>query len=132
MGPSGIERPIVRDSRIVGWCADWKDRKYPLDMAGFGFNAALLSEITGDLWAYQGHGGETKFVERLIGSADRLELLCNNCRDVTSGATSSRLVETARLDRVLDPPPAPAFMAKIKSRFPENLADGRKTLALRS
>ena len=69
-------------SRIVGWSADWKGgRKYPVDMAGFGFNAALLSEITGDLWAYRGRGGETEFIERLIGSADQLELLCNNCRD---------------------------------------------------
>ena len=52
-----------------------------MDMAGFGFNAALLAEITGDLWAYRGRGGETEFIERLIGSADQLELLCNNCRD---------------------------------------------------
>lgn len=81
LGRSGIERPVVRGSRIVGWSADWRDRKYPVDMAGFGFNAALLSEMTGDLWAYRGRGGETEFIERLIGSADQLELLCNNCRD---------------------------------------------------
>ena len=48
---------------------------------GLWVQRALLSEMTGDLWAYRGRGGETEFIERLIGSADQLELLCNNCRD---------------------------------------------------
>ena len=53
----------------------------PVDMAAFGFNAALLAGMSGDPWTYQGRGGETEFIERLIGSADELELLCNDARD---------------------------------------------------
>ncbi len=81
LGPWGIERPIVRGGRVAAWSADWKRRKYPVDMAGFGFNAELLSGMAGDLWAYQGPGGESEFIERLINSPDELEFLCNDCRD---------------------------------------------------
>jgi hypothetical protein len=117
LGPSGIERPVVRGSRIVGWSADWKGRKYPVDMAGFGFNAALLFEMTGDLWAYQGRGGETEFIERLIGLADQPELLCNDCRDCYAWhdlpiGWSTRLGLIAYLVRRR----APAFMRRKLNR----------------
>jgi len=80
LGRWGIERPIVRDGRIVRWSADWKRRKYPVDMAGFAFNAELLSNIAGELWTYPGRGGESEFIETLIHSPDELEFLCNDCR----------------------------------------------------
>jgi glycosyl transferase family 43 len=80
MGPWGIERPIVRGGRIVRWSADWKRRTYPVDMAGFAFNAELLSNTTGELWTYPGRGGESEFIEILIRSPDELEFLCNDCR----------------------------------------------------
>jgi hypothetical protein len=81
LGPWGIERPVVRDGRLTRWSADWKRRKYPVDMAGFAFNAALLYEKEGDLWTYRGRGGESEFIERLIASPDELEFVCNDCRD---------------------------------------------------
>ena len=80
LGRWGIERPIVRDGRIVRWSADWKRRKYPVDMAGFAFNAELLSNIAGELWTYPSRGGESEFIETLIHSPDELEFLCNDCR----------------------------------------------------
>ncbi len=83
LGPTGIERPIVRDGRIISWDADWQSRKYPIDTAGFAFNAKLLFDVIGDLWPYQSgsRGGETEFIESLINSPDELECLCNDCRD---------------------------------------------------
>jgi glycosyl transferase family 43 len=81
LGPWGIERPIINQGRIVGWDADWKSRMYPVDMAGFGFNAELLAGLSGDLWAHRGDSGESQFIERLVGSANELEILCNDCRD---------------------------------------------------
>jgi Glycosyltransferase family 43 len=80
MGPWGIERPIIRGGRIVKWSADWKTRTYPVDMAGYAFNAQLLSNIAGELWTYPGRGGESEFIETLIRSPDELEFLCNDCR----------------------------------------------------
>jgi hypothetical protein len=81
LGPSGIERPIVHQGKIVGWDADWTSRIYPVDMAGLGFNAALLSELSGDAWPHRGLGGESEFIERVVSSADELEILCNDCRE---------------------------------------------------
>ena len=81
LGPWGIERPIVRNGRSMRWSADWRDRKYPVDMAGFAFNSELLYEKIGDLWKWDGPGGETELVESLIDSPDELEFLCNDCRD---------------------------------------------------
>jgi hypothetical protein len=81
LGPWGVERPIIRDGRLIRWSADWKRRKYPVDMAGFAFNAGLLHDVEGDLWTYQRRGGESEFIERLIASPDALEFLCNGCRD---------------------------------------------------
>lgn len=79
LGPFGIERPILQGGRIVGWSAHWKSRRFPLDMAAFAFDAALLRAIPGPIWTYTGRGGETEFLERLIGSADKLEILCDGC-----------------------------------------------------
>ena len=80
LGPRGIERPIVRGGRIAGWSAHWKSRRYPLDMAGFAFNAGLLQKFTGPIWTFETRGGETEFLERLIASPDELEILCDGCR----------------------------------------------------
>ena len=80
LGPFGIERPILQGGRIVGWSAHWKSRRFPLDMAAFAFDATLLRAIPGPIWTYTARGGETEFLERLIGSADQLEILCDGCR----------------------------------------------------
>jgi hypothetical protein len=81
LGPWGIERPIVRNGRLVRWSADWRVRKYPVDMAGFAFSSELLYETIGDVWKRKGRAGETEFIESLIDSSDELEFLCNDCRD---------------------------------------------------
>ncbi len=80
LGPFGIERPIVRKGRIVGWSANWKSRRFPLDMAAFAFEAGLLRRFPGPIWNYQARGGETEFLERLLDSPDQLEVLCDGCR----------------------------------------------------
>ena len=80
LGPFGIERPVLRAGRIVGWSAHWKSRRFPLDMAAFAFDAELMKAISGPIWTYSARGGETEFLERLIGSPDQLEILCDGCR----------------------------------------------------
>lgn len=80
-GPWGIERPIVRDGRLIRWNADWKRRKYPVDMAGFAFRAELLPDISGEIFRYRGGGGESELIDLLIKSPVELEFLCNDCRD---------------------------------------------------
>ena len=81
LGPWGIERPIVGNGRVVRWSADWRDRKYPVDMAGFAFISELLYPKIGDFWKWDGRGGETELIESLIDSPDELEFLCNDCRN---------------------------------------------------
>jgi hypothetical protein len=80
LGPFGIERPIVRGGRIVDWSAHWKSRRFPVDMAAFAFDAALLRDIEGPIWTYAARGGETEFLEKLVGSPEALEILCDGCR----------------------------------------------------
>lgn len=42
-----VERPIVNDSKVVGWVAGWKtDRPYPMDMAGFAINLRYFNYYT--------------------------------------------------------------------------------------
>jgi hypothetical protein len=81
LGPWGVERPIVREGRLTGWSADWRDRKYPVGMAGFAFASELLFERDGDIWKRHGRGGETEFIDSLVDSQGELEFLCNDCRD---------------------------------------------------
>jgi glycosyltransferase involved in cell wall biosynthesis len=80
LGPRGIERPVVKRGRIAGWSAHWTDRTFPVDMAGFGFNAALLLGIDGPIWTYAARGGESDFLARIVNTRDDLEILCDGCR----------------------------------------------------
>lgn len=104
LGPYGIERPIVKNHRIVGWDAYWTTRKYCVDWAGIAFNADLLKGIKEPLlkgfnryeeirdglvdkniagsntWLYDRMESETDFLEKLVQSSDELELLCDECR----------------------------------------------------
>jgi len=106
LGPNGIERPIVRDHKIVGWDAYWTLRKYPVDWAGMAFNADVLKEIPdpvikGFNWIEavknntvdplmkkedkvrflrDNKDGETHFLEKFVKSSDEFELLCEECR----------------------------------------------------
>ncbi len=105
LGPFGIEGPIVRGGRIVGWRAHWKSRRFPVDMAGFAFDAALLQAIDGPIWTYAGRGGESEFLERLVNSTDELEVLCDEGRrchvwhDLPLGRSVTNALATYRLRR---------------------------------
>lgn len=79
LGPSGVERPIIREGRLVGWDAGWLDRKDPIDMAGFAFCASLLQGLQSPLWRHHGIGGESEFLDKLIASDNELEFLCDEC-----------------------------------------------------
>jgi hypothetical protein len=79
LGPNGIERPVVQNGRIVGWDAAWPERKFPVDMAGFAFDAALLDDVSGTIFDYGARGGETELLEKLISSDEELMPLCNDC-----------------------------------------------------
>lgn len=98
LGPSSVERPIVKHGKIVKWESAWKERKYPLDWAGISFNASLLQEVKDPI--LRGYGkvenvdagtktflstrmeGETDFLDKIIKSQDELEILCDNCTKV--------------------------------------------------
>jgi len=105
LGPSGIERPILSGGRIVGWSANWKSRRFPIDMAGFAFNAALLRGFSGPIWTYRTRGGESEFLERLVTTADELEVLCEGCRrchvwhDLPLGKTPKQALSAYRWRR---------------------------------
>ena len=104
LGPSGVERPVVIHGRIVGWVAGKKTRKYPLDWAGFAVHTRALSGVSQPVlgWKRQApypekelflnktikekkdlHSvyceGESDFLEKIIGSKDELEILCDHC-----------------------------------------------------
>jgi hypothetical protein len=80
LGPHGIERPIIKDGRIAGWDADWTSRKFPIDQGGYALNAKLLWGMADPVWGHLNRGGESEFIEKLIASADQLEILCNQCQ----------------------------------------------------
>ncbi|MBF0595829.1 MAG: hypothetical protein HQL22_12805 [Candidatus Omnitrophica bacterium] len=81
LGPNGIERPIVKDGKVVGWDADWLSRKFPIDQGGYAINAELLASLKDPLWSHVRYAGETEFLEKLIRSTDELEVLCSECRE---------------------------------------------------
>lgn len=95
LGPNGIERPLVRNSRIVGWDAGWESRMYPVDWGAIAFDANLLQSIDPPL--LRGYGKtedehandygylkyrmetENEFLKKLITHRDELEPLCEEC-----------------------------------------------------
>jgi hypothetical protein len=81
LGPNCIEKPVVSDGKIIDWDANWKTRKYPVDMAGFAFHSNNLNKLVKPFWKFKGLGGETEFIEKCISSKDDLEILCNNCTE---------------------------------------------------
>ena len=83
LGPHYVERPYVRNNRIVGWDAGWTERKYPVDMAGFAVNADVFQALEEPLWPGPPpgiRGGEMEFIEKIIRSKDEFEILCDGCR----------------------------------------------------
>jgi hypothetical protein len=83
LGPNNIEKPIISsNNKIIDWDANWKERKYPVDMAGFAFHSDNLKRLKKPYWQFNGLGGETEFIEKCIQSSEELELLCDNCTKV--------------------------------------------------
>lgn len=81
LGPSGIERPVVQDGRLIGWDSGWVERKYPIDMAGFAFHSRRLQHLEKPYWRFRGGpGGESEFIERLLEEGEELEVLCEEGR----------------------------------------------------
>jgi len=66
-GSSIREFPWFRRGKIIEWCAGWTERRFPIDMAGFAFDAALLQGVKSPIWGYKGlpPGGETEFLEKI-------------------------------------------------------------------
>ena len=97
-----VERPVYdnvtgRFARFeAGWCLkqSWMSRKYGprtfcVDMAGFAFDASLLLALEGEIWTYQGHGGESEFITKLLGAhatPEDLQPLANCGQDVCAHA----------------------------------------------
>ncbi|MBF0216436.1 MAG: hypothetical protein HQL30_05520 [Candidatus Omnitrophica bacterium] len=99
----GTERPVVVNSRIVSWEANWQTRKYPVDWAAVSFNSDVLKNLDypfiGEImdgaepvnfleksiperktWLAAHCGGESEFLEKIVDSKDELEVgLCDEC-----------------------------------------------------
>lgn len=82
LGPNGVEKPIIVDGKLIGWDANWLDRKFPVDMGGFAFNSKLLKDLKKPFWEHVGLGGESEFISKIITSTDEIEFLCDNCTKV--------------------------------------------------
>ncbi|KRX18140.1 Galactosylgalactosylxylosylprotein 3-beta-glucuronosyltransferase 1 [Trichinella nelsoni] len=77
-----VERPLVRDGRVVGFLAFWDPgRKFPIDMSGFAVNLRLIFEKKHAQFGYNvkiGHQ-ETSFLEQLVERIAELEPKADNC-----------------------------------------------------
>lgn len=82
LGPHGVERPIILNGKFARWEADWAERRFPVDMAGFAFHSDMLKGLESPLWGNSGRGGESEFISKLVASEDEIEFLCNRCTDV--------------------------------------------------
>lgn len=81
LGPYGVEKPIIKEGKIIGWSTYWLSRKFPVDQAGYAFNTELLHKVKDPLWSHDKFAGESEFIVKMIDSPDKMEILCNNCRD---------------------------------------------------
>ena len=108
-----VERPVYdnvtgRFAKFeAGWCRrrSWMSRRYGtrkfcVDMAGFAFDASLLRKLVGEPWKYDGHGGESEFIESLLGpdaGGDVLQPLANCGNDVVVFHNEWRIVPVPML-----------------------------------
>lgn len=94
-----VERPLYNLStgRFVHFRSGWCDthfhsylsqrrgsRRFCVDMGAFAFDSALLRHVQGEVWEYQGHGGENELIEKLLpgGCPEDLQPLGDCGRDV--------------------------------------------------
>lgn len=74
----GSERPIIIDGKFKRWNSFWQ-RRFPVDMAGFCFNAKLLKKLKKPIWKHKGVGGESEFLTKIAKSERELQFLCDDC-----------------------------------------------------
>ncbi len=74
----GSERPILVNGKFKSWNSFWH-RKFPVDMAGFCFNASLLKDLKKPLWKHKGVGGESEFLSKIARNEQDLTFLCEDC-----------------------------------------------------
>jgi len=82
LGPNGVERPIIKNGKLLYWDAGWVSRKFPVDMGGFAFNSKYLYQKNKEgkkLWDHYGIGGESEFINYITNNYNNLEFLCDNC-----------------------------------------------------
>jgi predicted dehydrogenase/FAD/FMN-containing dehydrogenase len=66
LGPNGIERPVIKDQKFTGWDCGWAERKFPVSMGGFAFDARLIFDAVSPIWDWHGPAGESEFIAKLI------------------------------------------------------------------
>ncbi len=81
LGPFGVERPILEHGEFLRWDAGKLERKFPINLAGFGCDAKVLHELVPPLWGFVGVGGETEFLERVAAGPNEFQFLCNGCSE---------------------------------------------------
>lgn len=80
-----VERPLVKNGRVVGWNAAWKPhRRFPLDMAGFAVSLQLLKKHPKAQFRMNLPRGqqESHLLSQLISGPGDLEPKANNCTQV--------------------------------------------------
>ncbi|XP_075539615.1 galactosylgalactosylxylosylprotein 3-beta-glucuronosyltransferase 3-like [Dermacentor variabilis] len=80
-----VERPIIRDSHVVGWNAVSKPyRRYPLDMAGFAASLRLLLDNPDAQFRLRLPRGqqESYLLKQLLSGPEELEPRAGNCTQV--------------------------------------------------
>jgi hypothetical protein len=82
LGPNGVEKAILNDGQLYGWDAGWIERKYPVDMAAFCFDSKLLKRLTKPFWNFNGVGGESEFIDKVIDSTEDIEFLLHDTNRV--------------------------------------------------
>ena len=142
LGPSGIENPVVKNGKVVGWKTGWPGRKFELDFAAFAFNTAVLQSIGNPI--LKGYGKvekkfksegelmsflrprmewETEFLEKFVNSKDEFELLCDNCTKCyvwhNQPLGTSPNVHYTRLKFMLISPATKCLKSLIKKILPD-------------
>ncbi len=74
LGPGGVERPIVRNGKLIRWEGGWTERKYPVAKGGFAFDSRLIFDAASPIWNWHGFAGESEFIEKLVHSVEDLDL----------------------------------------------------------
>lgn len=78
LGPNLVEKAILSNGKFKEWDSLIMNRKYPVDMAAFCFDASLLKKISKPFWQFSGMGGESEFIDKIISSIDEIEFVSHD------------------------------------------------------